>query len=594
MKILGINASHVATACVLIDGRLVSSVSEERLSRVKNQAGLPILATKEALRIAGVAPQEIDLTVFGYKDPKVNTEFAAVPDIPEFVRTERKSNSWEKILKIAWELKEEILVKLPWSRNLYFPLISFFYSIFIDPRAEKKLLKDIEEKLGISKERVIRIDHHLAHAYSTYFSAPDYWKKEMLILTLDAMGDETCATVSIGRKGKLRRISKTSAGNSIGDLYAFITAYLGMKMGEHEYKVMGLGPYANEKYVEKVYNKLKDLVWVKRDLTFGAKIHSHMFYKLLPKLLYRERFDNISGAIQRLTEELITEWVKRCIKNTGVSHLACGGGVFMNVKANQKILELPEVKSFFVMPSCGDESTAVGAAYWGYEELRKKNRNFPRIKPLSDFYLGPEFSEKEIFKSLTAKIRKKYKIEIPQDMEKKIAKLLSQGKIVARLDGRMEWGARALGNRSILAHPEKLEVIRTINDQIKSRDFWMPFAPAIMKERQDKYIVNPKKMWAPYMIITFDSTGEGREKFKAAMHQYDFTLRPQIVGKDWNPKYWKILNEFEKLTGIGGVLNTSFNLHGYPIVCSPKDALDVFRNSGLEHLAIGSFLVSKN
>lgn len=591
MVVLGINASHNATACVLVDGKIISCIQEERLSRIKNQSGLPVLATKEALKIADLKPEDVDLLVLGFEDPKVNAGFAALPGIREKYTSEGKGILSAPLKKFAWWLKEEVLVNFPKSRGFYDKSISTFYKYFVDPKLEENVLKEIEKKLEISRDKVVKLDHHTAHAYSALFSSPDYFKKPRLVLTLDAMGDAVCSTVSIFKNGKFRRIATTPAGNSIGDLYAFITAYLGMKMGEHEYKVMGIAPYASEKYIERVYNKIKDLIWVNKDLTFGTKIHSHMFYKILPDLLAYERFDNISGAIQRLTEELLITWVKAAVKKTGIRDLVCGGGVFMNVKANQKILELPEVKRLFIMPSCGDESTAIGAAYWGYATHEKKKN--PEIVPLKDLYFGPEYNDKNIEKELKKKIYKKFKVKKQKDIEKVIAELLSGGKAVARFSGRLEWGARALGNRSILSHPADLGVIRVINEQIKSRDFWMPFAPAIMEERQHKYIVNRKNMAAPYMIITFNSTNEGRDKFKAAMHQYDFSLRPQIVMKKWNLSYWKILREFEKLTGIGGVLNTSFNLHGYPIICSPRDALEVFKNSELEYLAIESYLVSK-
>lgn len=266
----------------------------------------------------------------------------------------------------------------------------------------------------------------------------------------------------------------------------------------------------------------------------------------------------------------------------------------MNVKANQKIAELKDVKSIYVIPSGGDESTALGAAYYGYTMQTGLINGLADIKPLKQLYLGGQFSDEEIKKVLEEKKKEGFKFKKFKDIEKEIARLLSEGQIVARFAGRMEFGARALGNRSILANPANLEVLTEINEQIKSRDFWMPFAPSVLEEDADAYFVNKKKIPAPYMMMTFDATERGKNELKAAMHQYDHTLRPQVVYQDWNPSYYKLIQEFKKLTGIGGILNTSFNLHGYPIVYSPQDAILVFLKSKLKYLALGSFLLSKN
>lgn len=587
MVILGINASHTATAALLIDGEIRACVSEERLTRIKSQSGLPILAAKEVLRLAGVTASEVDLLVFGFKDPKVNSGFSALLGVIQ--QPDRKPVTPGKLNKLGWFVKEQILVNLSSTRHLYNKLLPLLYRLFVDKPLEEQVLQRIEKDLGIPKEKVIKVDHHTAHAYSAIFSSGDFNKKPLLALTVDGMGDGLCSTVRVVKDNKVEVISETEVGNSIGDLYSFITRYLGMKMGEHEYKVMGLAPYANKEYTKKVYSLLRKLIWVNDDLTFGTKIHSHLFYKILPKILGNERFDNVAGAIQLLTEDLMVEWVKKAIKKTGIRSLVCGGGVFMNVKMNQRILELPEVKSMFVMPSCGDESTAIGAAFWGYHD-QMSGKSFT---PLNNLYLGMEFSEEQNKKALK-EVSKRFKVEKRREIEKDVAKLLAKGKVVARFAGRMEWGARALGNRSILSHPANLDGIREINESIKSRDFWMPFAPVILEERQNDYIKNPKGMNAPFMIITFNSTDEGRRNLKAAMHQYDFTLRPQVISQEINPAYYKIIKEFEKLTGIGALLNTSFNLHGFPIVCSPEDALEVFAKSGLKYLALGNFLVSKN
>jgi len=591
MVVLGINASHCATACLFIDGKIISCISEERLTRVKNQPGLPVNAIREVMRCARVDPSQIDKVAFSFQDMAINTGFSVLGGGSD---KDIAKNLWSPIFPMIWNIKEWMLTNIPPTRNLYVLLQKYFYKYFMFPTMKEKLLMKFEKATKISKEKVIFVDHHTAHAYTAYYGSPNYTKGKKLILTLDAMGDGVCATVSIGEDEKIKRIATTSYGNSIGDLYAYVTAYLGMKMGEHEYKVMGMAAYASKKHVDRVYDKIKNLIWVdKGSLTFKAKVFSHVFYRFLNKPFKNERFDNISGAIQKFAEELIISWASASINKTKVYDLVCAGGVFMNVKANQKIMELPGVKSLFIFPSCGDESTAIGAAYYVYQNAREYDNSLSRIESIEELYFGPEFTEKEISMELKKPKYKKYKVRKVTAMEKEIASLISNRKIVARFAGRMEWGARALGNRSILTHPQNLEGVRDINEQIKSRDFWMPFACSILSEKMDKYIINPKKVAGQYMILAYDTNKLGAEKLRAAIHQYDFSVRPQEVMKKYNPRYHKLISEFEKLTGTGAVLNTSFNLHGYPIVCSPEDALYVFENSGLEYLALENFLVSK-
>jgi len=587
MVIIGINSSHNSTACLLVNGKIEACISEERLTRVKNQSGLPILAIKEILKIGNFKISDVDYLVLNTLEPRTHLNYSTYPDegLP-WLKSQKKS-----FLGFLWKIKEELYINFPKSKTFFTNILDFYYESFVDPKLKNLLLEKIEKEIGISRHKVVSVEHHLSHILPALLAAKDFKTKPYLLLTLDSLGDKLCATVSVARNGKIKRVSQTLTGNSVGDLYTQTTAYLGMKMGEHEYKLMGLAPYTSKKYYQELLDNMKKLCWVNNDLTLETKIHSHLFYKILPKLYYFQRFDNIAGALQTLTEDILTQWVKKAIKKTGLSDVVVAGGVFMNVKANQKILELKEVKSLTVMPSSGDESTAIGASQAIYLEKSLGN-DYRQLNALNSIYFGGKFSAEEIKKELTKSKYKKYKITLEKNIEQKVANLLSNGNIVARFNDKMEWGARALGNRSILAHPSNLEVISLINEQIKSRDFWMPFAPSMLDKESSKYLKIKKQMAAPYMSITFDSTKEGREKFKAAMHQYDFSLRPQIVYKDWNPSYYKLIEEFRKITGIGGVLNTSFNLHGYPVVYTPQDALYVLENSNLKYLAMGSYLIA--
>ena len=364
---------------------------------------------------------------------------------------------------------------------------------------------------------------------------------------------------------------------------------------EHEYKLMGLAPYAERakeahaisNQIEKLFafDERAPLTWTRTNgcppLAFGAEY--------LSNLLKRKRFDHIAAGVQLFVERFLVRWVKRCIAETGIHKVALSGGVFMNVKANQKILELPEVEELFVFPSCGDETNAIGSAWMQHA---KTFAQAPAA--LGHFYLGNEYGDGEIESALqTYEFGSPNIVREEQDIERRIAELLAKGEVVARFKGRMEFGARALGNRSILANPAAPGVVKLINEMIKCRDFWMPFAPSVLAERSEHYFKKPKPAPSPYMILTFDSREEKRNAMAAAIHPYDGTGRPQEVYESWNPDYYRLIGYFDELTGEALILNTSFNLHGEPVVCSPRDALRVFDISGLQNLAIGNFLLSK-
>jgi carbamoyltransferase len=332
------------------------------------------------------------------------------------------------------------------------------------------------------------------------------------------------------------------------------------------------------------FDKKNPMLWRR----VGDCPETYYSYDYLSKLLELKRFDLVCAGLQRFTEEMLATWAQNCAQKTGIRKLALSGGVFMNVKANKVIMELPEVESLFIYPSCGDETNAMGAAYAVYAE----HADPATVKPLEGLYLGRSFDDDAVRRALQATATDGFRWEYVEDIEAASARLLADGQVVARCKGRSEFGARALGNRSILADPTKTHVIREINDMIKSRDFWMPFAPSMLPEASKEYLVNKKNIEAPYMIMAFDTT-EKRTDLPAALHPYDNTARPQVVTKQMNPDYYRLIDEFRKITGRGVVLNTSFNLHGYPIVDSPEDALDVLSRSGLKYLALGNYMVKK-
>lgn len=572
-SVIGIHAGHNSSVALVENGSLVSAIQEERLTRVKNQGGLPARVLDQIFKNSDKLTANNHDIHFAY--------------------------AWKTIIRSLWRREE--LIKAygitspnPISRMKNFVRKNKILSEVIDRKRAAKTESTIKSLLDLSSVRVNRLEHHLCHASSAYFG----WGKmdeKILIITCDGAGDGICASVNIGHKGKIERIAEVERLHSIGRLYSNVTYLLGMVPLEHEYKIMGLAPYA-EKSKESVsianelealfkFDSRNPLVW-RRDGCPPMQ-HASVF---LANLFRLKRFDHIASGVQLFIERFLVKWVRTCILETGIKKVALSGGVFMNVKANQKILEIPELEELFVFPSCGDETNAIGSAWFLYNHLFQENPN-----PLTHLYLGTEFSNDQVESALSKfKFQSPVNVKQVQNIEEKIAELLARGEIVARFKGKMEFGARALGNRSILANSSNLNTVRVINEMIKSRDFWMPFAPSVLPEKSDYYFIKTKNMKAPYMIITFDTREEKRNNIIAAIHPYDYTARPHEVYEEWNPSYYKLLISFESITGEAVILNTSFNLHGEPIVHSPEDALRVFDISGLRYLAIEDFLLAKN
>lgn len=589
--VLGIYSAHNATAALLKNGEIIACVSEERFNGKKNYVGFPKQSIKWCLESAGIEPSDLSLVTLSFA-------FSSPEFMPDEIRKDKGSSMLLSLYSIV------NFVRTIWGQNIVynFPRLrrigTFFHNLVsqvVGRYVMKKEKKLISSYLNIPESKILNFDHHLSHAATAYYASP-FNREKALAFSLDAEGDGKCASVNIFNKDKIVTLTSTSRENSFGWLYVYVTRFLGMKGGEDEYKVMGLAPYAKATSVERVFNKIKSIITLdpKNPLKFKSKFNTQDSAFYLKKEMLGIRFDNLAGAFQKLTEDRMTEWVKASVNKTKISTIVCAGGVFMNIKANKKIGELKEVKNCFFMPSSGDESIPIGGCYLGYLELLKKLKLPYNVAPLKELYLGPGGSEEGIKKFLSRRNRsQKYNIEKVGNMEKRIAELLSKGEVVARVCGQMEWGARALGNRSILANPSDRDIVMEINEEMKKRDFWMPFAPSILYERRNDYCVNPKDFDSPYMNMSFDATELAKHHLRAAMHQYDFTLRPQFVKEDWNRRYYNLIKEFERLTGIGGVLNTSFNLHGFPIVLGYKEAMFAFENSGLKYLALENFLVSK-
>jgi carbamoyltransferase len=546
MKILGIHDGHTATACILDNGKLKAMVSEERLWHEKEKGGFPEGAIKEVLSISGIKPSEIDKVAVATLTPPLLPEHFNDPKFPR--------NLYQSLYKF---IPKSILQ----GDSYVDPIVNFVHKI---SRRREEIERRLRE-LGIKGE-IIFVEHHLAHASSAFFGSGF---ERSLVLTLDGAGDGISGTYYVGDGLKLELKSKISAYNSLGEFYTRITEYLGLKPLSHEYKVMGLAPYAEPKYGEEVYKRVRKFFEVRGDRIINkAGVYKRDYLKVFQKVFYKVRFDVIGYVAQKVLEDVVFEWVDN-VKGD-FDTVALGGGVF-------------------VMPSAGDESIAYGAAAY------VSAQNGIKPEPIGTLYLGRDFSEKEIEEALSEIDEKKFKIEkIGKDIHEYVADLLVEGFVVARFYGRAEWGARALGNRSILADPRSLNVVSRINRMIKHRDFWMPFAPSVLDEDFEDYFIVPTRSKSErYMILAYPAKPRAQRELPASLHQGDFTGRPQVVFKEDNPEYYSLIKRFKEKTGVGAVLNTSFNLHGYPIVYSPKQAIFTLLNSDLDALAIGEYLVMR-
>jgi carbamoyltransferase len=567
MLIAGINDGHNASVVLLQDGKIAFAWQEERFTRRKNQPGFPINALRAGLRFIGADLNDVDVFAVASKRPVVMPG-TSEEDVTGYSRRDGS---------LARRLRSAIR-----GTPLAGPVYSFRQS-----RREKHI-----ERLGIPRERTRFYDHHLCHA-ATAFWGSGRTLDRTLVITNDGAGDGLCGSVYIGENGALRRVSTIPEADSIGIIYTTTTVLLGMLPNEHEYKVMGLAPYGAGRQAEAMRREL--LAWVHTDgpvrLTYERDASTPSFfgcYRRLAKLFECQRFDHVAAAVQQFLEDVLTRWVTNCVQATGIPHVMLSGGVFMNVKANQKILELPCVQSLYVVPSCGDETNAFGVAFLAHAEAAEESP-----ESLGSLYHGPAIEDAAVDEAIGGLGgADDLRISTPPDITRAVAELLSQGHIVARVQDREEFGARALGNRSILADPSTPDVVQTINRAIKQRDFWMPFACSVLAEEESRYIRNPKSMPAPYMIVTFDCTENWRQ-IVAGIHPHDHTVRPQVVRPEVNPEYYRLLSIFRELTGRGAVLNTSYNLHGEPLVSSARDAVDVFARSGLRWLALGNKLLSK-
>ena len=594
MKILSITLEKCSGCAVLIDDKIVFSTSEERYSRIKSDSSFPKNSINDALSFSGLKGTDFDkiiicgnkLSVLAplmneYSTFSVDDQIRAMEEYwyPNLVLGKNKS-----FLEV---FKDKInLEQFPFNTEIG---KRFDVSKLHNPYTEEDgknvsnfFKQIIASFLGVEQEKIIHMEHDWCHAAYALYGSP-IRDDNTLIVTADAWGDDLSGTLSVysKEKGQIERVKEYNHKDfQLARIYRYTTLVLKMLANEHEYKVMGLASYYNGPIIEKV-EKVFDKMLQSDGLEFIFNKDILDIYDYLKNNLKNFRFDHIAAGLQSFTEKILVNWFSNAISRYNAKSVVFSGGVSMNVKANMKISQIPKIEKFFVCGAGTDETLTIGACYHWAE------MNGIKPKPLDTLYLGSNavYDEKDI-SSLAQYTVKKF------NSEEQILEQILENKIVAVCRGKMEMGQRALGNRSIIADPRTRSNVEKINNSIKKRDFWMPFAPVILEEYQDLLIQNPKKIDSPFMTIAFE-TKDGKNKFPAGVHQADGTARAQLLKKEHNPILWNLIFKFYEKTGIPALLNTSFNLHGEPIVRTIHDALRVFDKSELEVLWLDEHIIEK-
>jgi len=591
MYILGISCYfHDAAAALIKDGKLIAAAEEERFSRVKHDFGFPENAINFCLDYAGISGEDLEYAVF-YEKPFHKFERILMTTLQNFPK------SWKVFREamITW-LGDKLWVK-----------------------------SHIKDKLDIEEKKILFGEHHLSHAASAFYPSPF---EEAAILTVDGVGEWTTATVSIGRGTEIKLLKEIKFPHSLGLLYSAFTAFLGFKVNNGEYKVMGMAPYGEPRYVDRIYDNLIKVAsdgsfWVNMDYfsyhysderTYNAKFEDLFGKPRDPEMNFftsntrfpsyfgekpsnykelcreNEHFANIAASIQRVTEEVLLKLVNTLYKETGMKNLCIAGGVGLNSKANGRILRETPFEELFIQPSAGDGGGALGAALHIYHGLLGK----PRAFVLEHAYWGKEYSENEIKEFLESNnISYEYISEDERLFDRLVDDLLG-GKVVGWFQGRFEWGPRALGNRSILADPRSEEMKDLVNIKIKFREPFRPFAPVILEENTKDFFYGnniAEQFPARYMLFVLPLKESRAETINAVNHMG--TGRLQTIREEWNPRYYRIVKKFGEATGIPVLLNTSFNLRGEPIVNSPANAFNTFNKSGIDVLVLENFMIRK-
>ena len=580
---------------MFVDNEIVACVSEERFSRKKNDECYPLHSIEYVLKAGGISGKDLDSVVIAGKTLNLSTQLTRTYSswkIPDHIKAMREF--WYPTLYEGKEVnfyeifKEKIdLEQYPGTWDKIFKDKKDYYSEVDWPIYRDFIHKIISDHIGISINKIKHMDHHVCHAAYAYWASP-FRGKDVLVMTADAYGDGLSNTLSLPQNnGGLKCVHSVSDKEfTLARLYRYMTLLMGMEPNAHEYKVMGLAPYAKDPVLEGPYQVFKQHMYVD-GIRFKYHEKPKDYYFWFKDRLEGFRFDGIAGGLQKYTEDIMVEYTRNAMKKFKAKRLVYSGGISMNVKVNMFLKDIDEVEDIFIPPSGGDESLAIGACY-AYMDRQRGRDN---MKPLENSYLGPDVNEIDI-KEVTKEAKNEgyFICDANDDL---IADILVKGLVIGRCCNRMEFGARALGNRSIIADPRNRSIVETINNKIKNRDFWMPFAPSILKEHSDKYIVNTKGISSPYMTVGFESTDEGEKMLEAGTHPADKTLRPHFVTEENNPAYHSLIKAFHEKTGVSGLLNTSFNLHGEPIVNTATDAYRVFKLTDIDAIILNNKIIAK-
>jgi carbamoyltransferase len=567
VKVLGFGGPffhHDPAAAIVVDGKIVAAAEEERFVREKHAIVRPCLGSIEfCLKHSGVAPKDIDAVAFSW--------------------------SFDAYNRKKWLYAAKTLLSEP----------SRAYKAIAKSRKQcagvKKSVLDILKhfKIDLPAEKVFFIEHHIAHAASAYLLSG---YEEAAIMSIDGSGEYTSTLFACGSGGEMKKIKEIDLPDSLGRFYSTMTAYLGFDPNDGEYKLMGMAPYGDASkadlsgiisYNEKTFKINPEYVWPIRSRRYSPD-------SMIPKKLVErfgppregdylsEPYIHIAAATQKVFEDIVIKLMEThlgdCLKKTG--NLVFAGGCALNVSLNRKLMRHPLVKNLFVQPASHDAGTSLGAAIYVAAMLGDK------IMPMGDVYLGPSFTNEEIESVLK---EKNISYVRSDNIEKECADLLVAGSVVGWFQGRMEFGPRALGNRSILGNPTIHGTSDRINEMVKFREKWRPFCPSILEEHAED-IIGIKK--APFMTLSCEVKESWKKKIPEVVH-VDGSARPQTVSQADNPRFYAVLKHFYNKTGIPVLINTSLNRRGEPMVCAPRDAVEMFLGSGLDYIAIGDFLVSR-
>ena len=596
--ILGISAFyHDSAAALLLDGEVVAAAHEERFTRKKHDSSFPTHASRYVLQEAGVEQKELTAVSF-YDKP--------------FLK-------FERLLETYHGFSPRGLVSFQSSIPVWIKEKLFM----------KKMLKEKVAELGDGKVPIYYPEHHLSHAASAFYPSPF---EEAAIVTIDGVGEWATTTIGHGQKNQISLLNELHFPHSVGLLYSAFTYYTGFMVNSGEYKLMGLAPYGNpdSARVAEFRKKITDeLVDIRED---GSVLLNMEYFNYATglKMVFEDKWEQLFGvpvrkgeselgqvhmdlalAIQQVTEEIVMKLCRSAGELTKSKYLVLAGGVALNCVANGKVLRSGMFKDIWIQPAAGDAGGALGAAYAVWHIHQGKPRVVKSQRDaMKGAYLGPEFSDKEIQRTLDHYGAKAYHHQEFGGLAQAVASRLAEGKVVGWFQGRMEYGPRALGNRSILGDPRNPEMQKKLNLKIKYREGFRPFAPSVLEEEIEKYFELDRP--SPYMLLVAPVKAEKRIPLPAGYHErplyerlyflrsdlpsithIDYSARVQSVAKEVNPRYWQLIQEFKKLTGYGVIVNTSFNVRGEPMVCTPNDAYKCFMRTEMDCLAMGNYLLEK-